>query len=293
MTLKSIKQHIKQTDLLGHTVNDLHPEFLLAYLVLHGNKHGWIHLEQLCCIAELLRKEQDINWTLLFEIADEWECLPIPRPLFPLYYLLPIQTVTYYFHTAHKTANMKIMHVTWGFANGGTENLIVDLANEQSKSASVSVLIINDTIADSLLDALNKKIQVFKINRKRLSLAICDIYWALCCYGLYNATYELIRILHRYISLLQRHFEPYLSNKPELKNRQSWSVPLLLLKGVEKYLQISSKINKLIQKIPKNVFASNSLSLRHKQLIFATPFITSKSTIQERLTKNNKAAIYW
>lgn len=69
---------------------------------------------------------------------------------------------------------MKIMHVTWGFTNGGTENLIVDLANEQSKSATVSVLIINDTITDSLLDALNNKAQVFKINRKRKTKNIID-----------------------------------------------------------------------------------------------------------------------
>ena len=36
------------------------------------------------------------------------------------------------------------MHVTWGLSPGGTENLLVDVANEQVKSASVAIMIINN-----------------------------------------------------------------------------------------------------------------------------------------------------
>lgn len=41
---------------------------------------------------------------------------------------------------------MKITHVTWGLSPGGTENLLVDVANEQVKSANIAALITNDDI---------------------------------------------------------------------------------------------------------------------------------------------------
>jgi glycosyltransferase involved in cell wall biosynthesis len=58
------------------------------------------------------------------------------------------------------------MHVTWGLSPGGTENLLVDVANEQVKSASVAIMIINNNIADSLLREIDSSIEVYRVNRK-------------------------------------------------------------------------------------------------------------------------------
>lgn len=61
---------------------------------------------------------------------------------------------------------MKIMHVTWGLSPGGTENLLVDVANEQVKTDSIAIMIINNNIADSLLEEIDSSIEVYKVNRK-------------------------------------------------------------------------------------------------------------------------------
>jgi glycosyltransferase involved in cell wall biosynthesis len=69
---------------------------------------------------------------------------------------------------------MKTMHVTWGLSPGGTENLIVDIANEQAKSSSVAILVINNNVANSLLEEINTDVQVFRINRKPKTRNILD-----------------------------------------------------------------------------------------------------------------------
>ncbi|MDH5523375.1 MAG: glycosyltransferase family 4 protein [Desulfobulbaceae bacterium] len=69
---------------------------------------------------------------------------------------------------------MKIMHVTWGLSPGGTENLIVDVANEQAKSAIVTILIINDKVDNSLLAQVAEPVKILRINRKLKTKSIID-----------------------------------------------------------------------------------------------------------------------
>lgn len=67
------------------------------------------------------------------------------------------------------------MHVTWGLSPGGTENLLVDVANEQAKSAPVAIMIINNNIADSLLAEIDSTIKVYRVNRKLKSKNIISL----------------------------------------------------------------------------------------------------------------------
>ncbi len=73
MTFERLTPYLRETEFLGYPVKEMCPEMLLAYLALHGNKHGWVPLEQLCCIAELIRKEQTLDWDLLFGIAGDYK----------------------------------------------------------------------------------------------------------------------------------------------------------------------------------------------------------------------------
>lgn len=46
----------------------------LVYLCLHGSKHCWEQLDLVACLAELLGKKTEVDWTLVFKIADEYVC---------------------------------------------------------------------------------------------------------------------------------------------------------------------------------------------------------------------------
>jgi Uncharacterised nucleotidyltransferase len=47
----------------GRAVRTFGPEDLLLYLCVHGSKHQWGRLEWICCIAELMVAQPDLNWS--------------------------------------------------------------------------------------------------------------------------------------------------------------------------------------------------------------------------------------
>ncbi len=60
--------------MLGRTFPVFSPEDQLIYLCLHGTKHCWAHLDLITCLAELLLKETEIDWDLVFQRAKEYKC---------------------------------------------------------------------------------------------------------------------------------------------------------------------------------------------------------------------------
>lgn len=60
---------------------------------------------------------------------------------------------------------MRIVHFLWGLANGGAENLVVDLVNEQVKEHEVSLVIANALIDQSVLDRVNPLVHLVRLNR--------------------------------------------------------------------------------------------------------------------------------
>lgn len=60
---------------------------------------------------------------------------------------------------------MNILHIIFSFELGGTENMLVDIANEQAKQNRVTIVIINDVYDVRLLELLDAKVQVIRLER--------------------------------------------------------------------------------------------------------------------------------
>ena len=60
---------------------------------------------------------------------------------------------------------MRIVHVVWSLSFGGAETLLVQLLNRQCISNNVSLIIVNDVIEPTLLEQIDKKVRIIRINR--------------------------------------------------------------------------------------------------------------------------------
>jgi len=60
---------------------------------------------------------------------------------------------------------MRVAHLIWSFNAGGSETMLVDIANEQVQSTDVAILIGNTDTDDVLLNALSKRVKVKLIGR--------------------------------------------------------------------------------------------------------------------------------
>ncbi|HBI15584.1 MAG TPA: hypothetical protein DDY20_08745 [Desulfobulbaceae bacterium] len=70
MVMEEVQARLRKTRFMGRDVLDLSPEDLLVYLCIHGNRHLWMQLDLISCIAGLLRKETGLDWDLVFRGAD-------------------------------------------------------------------------------------------------------------------------------------------------------------------------------------------------------------------------------
>ena len=61
---------------------------------------------------------------------------------------------------------MKILHVIFSFNTGGAETMLVDIINEQSRTQTVELLIVNDIINVDLIENVDKRISIHYLNRK-------------------------------------------------------------------------------------------------------------------------------
>lgn len=60
---------------------------------------------------------------------------------------------------------MKILHVVFSFYTGGTETMLVDILNEQSKKEHVELIIINNLYNPDLIRKIEKQVKIHYINR--------------------------------------------------------------------------------------------------------------------------------
>ncbi|MBK7099570.1 MAG: glycosyltransferase [Sphingobacteriales bacterium] len=70
---------------------------------------------------------------------------------------------------------MRILHLIFSMQVGGTESMLVDIANCQSVNEKVDIIIVNDEIHEPLLTKLDKAINVIKLKRKPGSKSIFPI----------------------------------------------------------------------------------------------------------------------
>jgi glycosyltransferase involved in cell wall biosynthesis len=61
---------------------------------------------------------------------------------------------------------MKILHIIFSLNIGGSETMLIDIINEQSKTKKTELLIINDFANNELLECINNDIRIHFIKRK-------------------------------------------------------------------------------------------------------------------------------
>ena len=61
---------------------------------------------------------------------------------------------------------MKIAHVVWGMKTGGVETMLVNIINEQVKTETVHLFIINDFIDNFIVEKISPLCKIYKLNRK-------------------------------------------------------------------------------------------------------------------------------
>ncbi len=72
---------------------------------------------------------------------------------------------------------MKVIHIYWDLAYGGIQTMLVNIINEQVKlGVDVSLIIVNDVIADELLNAISPRIKIIRIHRKAGSKNFSFVY---------------------------------------------------------------------------------------------------------------------
>lgn len=70
---------------------------------------------------------------------------------------------------------MFIVHCIFSFKIGGSENMLVDIVNEQCKTRKVKLIIVNDDVDELLIGKIDKSIDVVCIHRKKSSRNVLDI----------------------------------------------------------------------------------------------------------------------
>lgn len=61
---------------------------------------------------------------------------------------------------------MKVVHCIYGFNTGGAETMLIDIVNEQCKTADVTLVVVNKSYDRSLLDKIDRSVRVVLLNRK-------------------------------------------------------------------------------------------------------------------------------
>src|SRR5262249_43654161 len=69
---------LRNVTIAGRTVPTLANEDLALFLAVHGPKERWRSLVWVCDFAELLRKNEDMEWLALFDLTKRARC---SRPL--------------------------------------------------------------------------------------------------------------------------------------------------------------------------------------------------------------------
>lgn len=75
LTLEHVSQELDKILFVDKEISNLCSEHLLVYLCVHGAKHGWGNIEQVCCVAGIIKK--NLDWNLIETLALEWKCQKI------------------------------------------------------------------------------------------------------------------------------------------------------------------------------------------------------------------------
>lgn len=75
MTFDDLFVNHKTMEIGDEPITVFSDEDLLFYLCVHGNQHTWKQLDHVCCIAALITKNQNIDWSAVFLTASKYSGL--------------------------------------------------------------------------------------------------------------------------------------------------------------------------------------------------------------------------
>ena len=58
----------------GKQIRQFPAEDMLVYLCIHGSKDGWVSLDSICCVNELIRSSRDMDWARVDHLVNEIHC---------------------------------------------------------------------------------------------------------------------------------------------------------------------------------------------------------------------------
>lgn len=141
-----------------------------------------------------------------------------------------------------------IIHVVWAFKNGGIETMLVNIANNQSKSGEkIYIIVINNLFDKSLAIGLNKEIKIIKLGRKlgskniipilKVNLLILLIYPKIIHFHSLNIAKLIIKF--PFIKFIATIHDTRFSER--------------YFKKFDVYIAISKSVFKSIQEVNKNI----------------------------------------
>ena len=72
--LDHFKGRFNSVTILGQKIRQFPAEDMLVYLCIHGSKDGWISLDSICCVNELIRSRPDMDWERAEHFAGKIHC---------------------------------------------------------------------------------------------------------------------------------------------------------------------------------------------------------------------------
>lgn len=69
--IDSLLPRSEAIELAGQTVQTLGPEDLLLFLCVHGCRHHWMQMDAVCCVAEVVKKKDSLDWDLLWRLSRD------------------------------------------------------------------------------------------------------------------------------------------------------------------------------------------------------------------------------
>jgi len=74
IVLEDVENRLELISLSDREVLSLPVEELLCYLCIHGTRHRWSYLDLVCCVSELIRVRQDVDWLYVERFAERRHC---------------------------------------------------------------------------------------------------------------------------------------------------------------------------------------------------------------------------
>ncbi len=140
---------IRKITIDNRIIPNLSSEDLLIYLCVHGTKHGWSHLEQICCVAEVIKSNKTIDWQMVERLAIERQCKKI------LWLGLYLSWYFYKVTIPNPLMNkIKCSDSISKFANEVTICLFSESASSKGKSMSDRFSSFHIRIRDSFIDKI-------------------------------------------------------------------------------------------------------------------------------------------